>query len=256
MMTWEEYAVRRPMAGPVTAFRRDLIERYITPSMRVLDVGCGDGRHLECVARICAREQLAGTEISRVRVERVKARGFRCELVDGVTLPFNDDTFEGVLLFEVIEHVPHDDVPRLLREIVRVLRPGGIVLGSTPNYPIKRVHDVISRLSALPGRAASRVGSRRLIASPSVSVAQFRLPTESLWRRLRCYFADDPTHQFHCNFTIIGSLGRRHLPDVQLFRTHRGSLKSAATSWLGSRTSRKVVFAFRVGPLGSTLRST
>jgi SAM-dependent methyltransferase len=62
---------------------------------------------------------------------------------DATDLPFPDDSFEAVTLFDLIEHVPDDR--RALREALRVLRPGGVLLLSTPNadwrYPHYRFMD-------------------------------------------------------------------------------------------------------------------
>src|SRR5262249_31358454 len=46
-------------------------------------------------------------------------------------LPFRSETFDLVLLLEVIEHLP--DIPHSLREIARVLKPGGTAIVTTPN---------------------------------------------------------------------------------------------------------------------------
>lgn len=59
-------------------------------------------------------------------------------------LPFRPASFDLVLMLEVIEHLP--DIPHALREIARVLKPGGIAILSTPNRlnVASRVHYLLS----------------------------------------------------------------------------------------------------------------
>ena len=54
-----------------------------------------------------------------------------CELGDVAQLPYPDDSFDGVVCFEVIEHV--EDPERVMDELARVLRPDGLLFISSPN---------------------------------------------------------------------------------------------------------------------------
>jgi SAM-dependent methyltransferase len=72
-------------------------------------------------------------------------------------LPFRSESFDLVLLLEVIEHLP--DIPHSLREIARVLKPGGIAIVTTPNRlnVVSRVHYLLTgfyrgRRAPLPHR--------------------------------------------------------------------------------------------------------
>ncbi|MBF0503197.1 MAG: class I SAM-dependent methyltransferase, partial [Candidatus Riflebacteria bacterium] len=55
-------------------------------------------------------------------------------IIDNVPLPFRERTFDAVTVVEFIEHLQHVDSLRLLREVNRVLRPGGRLIVTTPNY--------------------------------------------------------------------------------------------------------------------------
>jgi SAM-dependent methyltransferase len=96
---------------------------------RVLDLGCGDGR---LTAELDAAE-LTGADVSPVALERARPRLPDARLVElepDTPLPFDDGSFDAVLLAETIEHVR--DVQLLLSELRRVLVAGGALALTTP----------------------------------------------------------------------------------------------------------------------------
>jgi ubiquinone/menaquinone biosynthesis C-methylase UbiE len=101
---------------------------------RALDVGCGDAGVPIAFAE--AGAQAAGLEISDRSVDRGRLRarehGTDIDLRQGVAehLPWDDDAFDLVVLDNVLEHVT--DRRETLREIRRVLRPGGLLYLVTP----------------------------------------------------------------------------------------------------------------------------
>lgn len=102
----------------------------------VLDIGCGDGfflSELDRLASLSARGwTLHGVDYSSAALEAARARPYefrRCNLEERI--PYPDDTFGVVTAGEVLEHIYDPD--RLLREIRRVLRPGGHLALTTPN---------------------------------------------------------------------------------------------------------------------------
>jgi SAM-dependent methyltransferase len=99
----------------------------------VLDVGAGYGYlvpHLESrVARY------VGVDLALSAVRQFPASGTRRAhglVADGTALPFRTHSFDLALCLEVIEHVA--EPARLVEECFRVVRPGGHVVFSTPNY--------------------------------------------------------------------------------------------------------------------------
>ncbi|OGS06550.1 MAG: hypothetical protein A3J70_15775 [Elusimicrobia bacterium RIFCSPHIGHO2_02_FULL_61_10] len=96
---------------------------------RVLDVGCGAGNMLE---HVDARR--TGIDLSETMIERARAKlgnGVELKKMSADTLDFPDNTFDKVMCSEVIEHVI--DPSAVLKEIARVLKPGGIAAVSIPN---------------------------------------------------------------------------------------------------------------------------
>lgn len=94
----------------------------------IVDLGCGDGSSARYARRIRPDVRWVGLDIT----ESTYARNVTAEqvvLYDGVQLPFSDDSLPLIYSNQVFEHVRHPEP--LLREIERVLRPGGTFIGST-----------------------------------------------------------------------------------------------------------------------------
>jgi ubiquinone/menaquinone biosynthesis C-methylase UbiE len=105
---------------------------------KILDGGCGRGFYLNFIRHVCGAE-LVGIDIqhSYLRVGWPILGKRRIELINASlhALPFPDDAFDKIILSEVLEHLP-DDVAGL-RQVTRVLRPGGLLTITVPNanYP-------------------------------------------------------------------------------------------------------------------------
>ncbi len=98
---------------------------------RVLDLGCGMGGFLEGLSAVGGR--VFPSDISVESLARCGERGFPGGVVSsGYSLPYADESFDLVCMFDAIEHI--DDDHRVLREVARVLRPGGRALATVPAY--------------------------------------------------------------------------------------------------------------------------
>jgi SAM-dependent methyltransferase len=110
--------------------------RYLWAAKRVrgdvLDIACGTGygaRLLEPHARVSGADRDEGA----VKLARSRAAG-KFLVAEVPPIPFTDEAFDFVVCFETVEHIPEDD--EFIREIGRVLRPGGQLLISTPNKDV------------------------------------------------------------------------------------------------------------------------
>ena len=125
------------MSTPVS-FREELFDRYKLlfdwlpeAAAPVLDVGCGNGIYTQHLGRKCGAA--VGVDHNQPNLAWGKREFPACEFVlsNGENLPFGDNCFGSVMLTEVLEHTRDDR--QTLREIARVLRPGGTLLLSTPH---------------------------------------------------------------------------------------------------------------------------
>ncbi len=110
---------------------------------RVLDLGCGEGRHAITayvnadvhVVALDRAERDVATARSRLADFDVPAsthRRLNFLIGDGLALPFGDASFDRVICSEVLEHVP--DYRAVLGEVHRVLKPGGLFAVSVPRF--------------------------------------------------------------------------------------------------------------------------
>ena len=133
--TWKNLYVSEYARGFYVADTlRTYIPEFDLSNACVLDIGCGDAGVLIAIAEQGART--AGIELDEKSLERgrlrAKEHGVAVELRPGVAeaLPWDDATFDLVILDNVLEHVR--DREKTLAEIRRVLRPGGFLYMVTP----------------------------------------------------------------------------------------------------------------------------
>jgi SAM-dependent methyltransferase len=103
---------------------------------RVLDAACGMGYGAAMLAAGGATE-VVGVDLDESVITKVRAAakpGTNFEVADLRKLPFAADEFDLIVSFETIEHVP--EPAEVFDELARVLKPGGLLLVSTPNRDV------------------------------------------------------------------------------------------------------------------------
>ena len=141
------------------AEREELFRRYVGgPGKHVLDLGCRDGALTEAYA---SGNDIVGVDADKEALAEAARRGIETHWADlDQPLELGDESFDVVVAGELLEHLrdPH----RLVREIRRVLKPGGTFVASVPNaYRLK------GRLRFLAGRAPESDPTPLQIFSPS-----------------------------------------------------------------------------------------
>jgi SAM-dependent methyltransferase len=121
----------------------------IQPGDRLLDLGCGGGRHAFEAARRGARvvaldmnpselDQVTAIFAAMAQAGEIPAGGSGAAVAgDATCLPFPDGSFDKVIAAEVLEHLPADQIA--MNEIARILRPGGVAAVTVPAWLPERV---------------------------------------------------------------------------------------------------------------------
>lgn len=112
----------------------DLLDRHLgrrkDSPRRIMDLGCGVGGMLRQLGEY---GQVIGTDVTLRGLEHCAARHFpRLVACNGPHGCFRDATLDCITAFDALEHIPDDE--GTLREIRRMLRPGGLLVASGPAY--------------------------------------------------------------------------------------------------------------------------
>jgi SAM-dependent methyltransferase len=153
------------------------VTRHFGRDTKLLDVGCGS-------AWLAAHfSDYTGVDGSQAAVDAAAAAGRHVLLADvDEPLPFEDDTFEGAILKDLLEHVR--DPVAVVREVQRVLAPGARVFASSPDaqrwvwddYTHRRpfTRKAFRLLFADQGWAVERVGYESVFPGTSIVAARTR----------------------------------------------------------------------------------
>jgi 2-polyprenyl-3-methyl-5-hydroxy-6-metoxy-1,4-benzoquinol methylase len=120
------YKVRREMV-------RDILSEYTGKKdrpLRILDIGCGTGLLMRDLGQFGT---VQGIDSSPLAIEYCKKRGLtNVSLASATSLPFDSNSFDVVVILDVLEHLEDDGAG--CRELARVLDTGGIAIITTPAF--------------------------------------------------------------------------------------------------------------------------
>ncbi len=126
----------------------------VGPGDRVLDMGCGGGRHAfslykrgaDVVAFDMSFADLVEvtTMFAAIHLEGQAPEGATASAVRGTaySLPFEDASFDRIIAAEIMEHLPEDELA--MSELYRVLKPGGLIAVTVPRYGPEKVNWALS----------------------------------------------------------------------------------------------------------------
>ena len=110
---------------------RDAVALSYVVGNRIIDIGCGEGITLEKLVKNHHGKQITGIDSEPENIAICQKHGLPVQYGTVFNLPFEADSVDCVLFFEVIEHL--DESENALTEIFRVLRPGGRLILIFPN---------------------------------------------------------------------------------------------------------------------------
>jgi len=117
--------------GQIWSELEKLYEQNVAPGSRCLDLGCGDGRTSGLWLKNHGCDYL-GADISENAIQAARSLGLEAARIEDVTrLPFPDASFDAAVCIEVLEHLFEPQLA--VTEVLRVLRPGGILIATVPN---------------------------------------------------------------------------------------------------------------------------
>jgi ubiquinone/menaquinone biosynthesis C-methylase UbiE len=121
----------------------------LLPGAKILDIGCGSGRHTAAAYELF-RTTVIGVDLSLADLAKARERllyhdrlgacgggSWWLAAAEATCLPFADGTFDVVICSEVLEHIAAD--AQAVKEIVRVLKPGGKLAVSVPRFLPERI---------------------------------------------------------------------------------------------------------------------
>jgi ubiquinone/menaquinone biosynthesis C-methylase UbiE len=131
-------------ASPYQDFEQNILKKV---SGICLEVGCGDGFWTNRLRN--SSKKLYSIDLSKSRIINAKKRTknkVNILIADARRIPFKDNFFDTVCAFEIIEHLPnYSDHYTFLKEVKRILKPGGKLLITTPNKIIFKIYCLLSK---------------------------------------------------------------------------------------------------------------
>ncbi|GAA0283343.1 hypothetical protein GCM10009127_26010 [Alteraurantiacibacter aestuarii] len=190
----------------------------------VLDLGCNNGYGSEMLAY--AAKSVSGCDVSERAITAAKAltppKPIDFRVIDGITLPYADNSFDLVMCCQVIEHVV--DSVAFLAELKRVMAPGGVAVFTTPNAcirldpgmkPWNRFHVTEytpTELQEFMGQHFPHVRLAGLFAADDIARVELeRVDRKRIARRQGGKGASSPAEQVDDREAFIASYGVRDL---------------------------------------------
>jgi SAM-dependent methyltransferase len=183
----KKYQQQHPGWLPATELYANLVRQHLTPTARLLDIGCGRGGLVEQLAH--PLDQVVGIDsdwlsLRQHRLELPRVAGFSDDL------PFAPALFDVAFASWVLEHLPRPFFT--FQSIARILKPGGVFIFITPNgrHPLAILNKTLGRLGSLQGRVVATLYGR---SAADTFTTHYRANSQ----------ADLQTHAAHAGLNLI-----------------------------------------------------
>jgi ubiquinone/menaquinone biosynthesis C-methylase UbiE len=216
---WYERERHLPYHRMLDDLEVELVERYAT-GKHALEVGCGTGLLLDRVARFAAGAH--GIDLSGGMLARAAGRGLAVAQASATALPLDDASVDVAYSFKVLAHIP--DIAGALREMARVVRPGGYVLAEF--YNARSIRRLVKAMK--PPTAVSETAHDEHVYTRYDDAAAIRsyLPPELDWVATRGIRVITPVAAV-LRVPVLGAAIRwaeHRLADLPVARDHGGFL--------------------------------
>ena len=214
------------------------IERLVEPRpkpQKILDLGCGAGKSVKWFRRKDPNVEWHGLDIESSPESKARTRtDVPFHTFDGINIPFDDGTFDIVFSCQVFEHVRQPEA--LLRNVARVLKPGGAFIGSV-SY-LEPYHS-FSFWNYTP------YGWHTLLEAAGLEPVEYRPGIDSLSlieRKFRQITRMAPAHEY---LPSNGSGSEPAIADLRESLEHHQRLLAAARGSVAFRLGRATAVAVR-----------
>ena len=197
---WYEKERHLPYHRMLDDLEVDLVERYAY-GKTVLEVGCGTGLILHRVARFA--RSAVGIDLSGGMLVKAQQRGLRVAQASATALPIATASVDVAYSFKVLAHIP--DIEGAMREMARVVRPGGWVLAEF--YNARSLRRLVKAVK--PPSAVSSTTHDEHVFTRYDDAAAIRsyLPPELTWAATRGIRVITPVAKVH-EIPVLGAAVR------------------------------------------------
>lgn len=121
-----------PLLADLRAQRANSLIPSTLRTGRILDIGCGTYPYFLAHTSFAEKFAIDQLPLPQQTASELKIESFTLDLEVEPHLPFEDNYFEAVTLLAVVEHLDPTLMAKLFKEVYRVLKPGGMVVLTTP----------------------------------------------------------------------------------------------------------------------------
>lgn len=190
---------------------RDVLRRWNVPkNNKILDVGCGTGGLLVKLTEEGYDSE--GIDISSEAIKYSLKRGQKVKIGNAVNLPYKNNTFDAVLSLDVLYHSQVSSDKVALKEMIRVLKVGGLLLIRVPAFEsLRSAHDVVVETAR-----RYTIASLKMILPKNIAVEMMSYINPSLF--------------FLSNIKKMMTIGKSHKSDVGKIPIHINKIAKSILS--------------------------